>query len=392
MPDGAPPDVPRSPAPSGQVQLIAFERRALRRAVVMVLLMVTLWMTALWVFQAIGRFLFLLLLSWLFAMAMEPAIAWWVKRGMRRGPATAVVSVTLLIVTVVLGALFGNVFFTQATQLVQALPDVVVQVISWANRTFSLKLDATSIATSLKLTPSQVGSIASNLAGGVFGLVSSLLGALFDTFTFVVFALYLAADGPAVRRAIGSRMSPSRQEIFVTVWDIAVAKTGGYVVSKIELAALSSLFHGVFFYLVGVPYWLPLALLVGLLAQFIPILGTYLGVLVPIMFVVVTAPWTALWILLFATVYQQIETYVFTPRISKRTMDVNSGIALASIFLGVAIWGAIGALIGIPIAAAAVAVLDTYGHRHELVPALAMDPKPEEIVPPPDADPPGADG
>ena len=392
MPDGAPPDVPRSPAPSGQVQLIAFERRALRRAVVMVLLMVTLWMTALWVFQAIGRFLFLLLLSWLFAMAMEPAIAWWVKRGLRRGPATAVVSVTLLIVTVVLGALFGNVFFTQATQLVQALPDVVVQVISWANRTFSLKLDATSIATSLKLTPSQVGSIASNLAGGVFGLVSSLLGALFDTFTFVVFALYLAADGPAVRRAIGSRMSPSRQEIFVTVWDIAVAKTGGYVVSKIELAALSSLFHGVFFYLVGVPYWLPLALLVGLLAQFIPLLGTYLGVLVPILFVLATAPLTALWILLFATVYQQIETYVFTPRISKRTMDVNSGIALASIFLGVAIWGAIGALIGIPIAAAAVAVLDTYGHRHELVPALAMDPKPEEIVPPPDADPPGADG
>ena len=392
MPDGAPPDVPRSPAPSGQVQLIAFERRALRRAVVMVLLMVTLWMTALWVFQAIGRFLFLLLLSWLFAMAMEPAIAWWVKRGLRRGPATAVVSVTLLIVTVLLGALFGNVFFTQLTQLVQALPGVVVEVISWANRTFSLKLDATSIATSLKLTPSQVGSIASNLAGGVFGLVSSLLGALFDTFTFVVFALYLAADGPAVRRAIGSRMSPSRQEIFVTVWDIAVAKTGGYVVSKIELAALSSLFHGVFFYLVGVPYWLPLALLVGLLAQFIPLLGTYLGVLVPILFVLATAPLTALWILLFATVYQQIETYVFTPRISKRTMDVNSGIALASIFLGVAIWGAIGALIGIPIAAAAVAVLDTYGHRHELVPALAMDPKPEEIVPPPDADPPGADG
>ena len=386
MPDGEPPKTPRSPAPSGQVQLIAFERRALRRAVVMVLLMVTLWMTALWVFQAIGRFLFLLLLSWLFAMAMEPAIAWWVKRGMRRGPATAVVSVTLLIVTVVLGALFGNVFFTQATQLVQALPDVVVQVISWANRTFSLKLDATSIATSLKLTPSQVGSIASNLAGGVFGLVSSLLGALFDTFTFVVFALYLAADGPAVRRAIGSRMSPSRQEIFVTVWDIAVAKTGGYVVSKIELAALSSAFHGVFFYLVGVPYWLPLALLVGLLAQFIPLLGTYLGVLVPILFVLATAPLTALWILLFATVYQQIETYVFTPRISKRTMDVNSGIALASIFLGVAIWGAIGALIGIPIAAAAVAVLDTYGHRHELVPALAGRPKSEEAVPPPGAD------
>jgi predicted PurR-regulated permease PerM len=132
-----------------------------------------------------------------------------------------------------------------------------------------------------------------------------------------------------------------------------------------------------------VPYWLPLALLVGLLAQFIPILGTYLGVLVPILFVVVNAPLTALWILLFATVYQQIETYVFTPRISRRTMDVNSGIALASVFVGVAIWGPIGALIGIPIAAAGVAVLDTYGHRHELVAALAVLPEFEEVVVPP---------
>jgi predicted PurR-regulated permease PerM len=289
-------------------------------------------------------------------------------------------------VTGLLGAMLGNLFFSQLAQLIQALPGLVVQVISWANRTFSLKLDATSIATSLKLTPEQVGSMASNLAGGVFGLVSSVVGALFDTFTFIVFALYLAADGPRVRRAIGSWMSTTRQEVFVTVWDIAVAKTGGYVVSKIELATLSALFHGVFFYLVGVPYWLPLALLVGLLAQFIPILGTYVGVLVPILFVVVSAPLTAVWILLFATVYQQIETYLFTPRISKRTMDVNSGIALASVFIGVAIWGPVGALIGIPIAAAAVAVADTYGHRYELVPALAVSPESDEVTPASGAD------
>ena len=73
---------------------------------------------------------------------------------------------------------------------------------------------------------------------------------------------------------------------------------------------------------------------------------------------------------LFATVYQQIETYLFTPRISKRTMDVNPGIALAAVFIGAAIWGPIGALIGIPLAAAVVAVVGTYGHRYELVPQL----------------------
>jgi predicted PurR-regulated permease PerM len=300
--DEAPPSLP-PPSSAEPVHLIAFDMRALRRAVVTVLVIVSLWITALSVYQAISGFLFLLMLSWLFAMAMEPGIAWLTGRGMRRGLATGVVGGLVLVVVLGLGAMFGNVFFTQLAQLIEALPTVVTNVIAWANHTFSLKLDATSVATSLKLTPTQVGTFASNLAGGVFGLVSSVLSVLLDTFTFVVFALYLAADGPRVRRTIGSWLSPKRQDVFVTVWDIAVAKTGGYVVSKVELAALSATFHGVFFYLVGVPYWLPLAVLVGLLAQFIPVLGTYVGILVPILFVVFTYPSTALWILLFATIY-----------------------------------------------------------------------------------------
>jgi predicted PurR-regulated permease PerM len=367
----APAPAPSPVQPAEPVRLIAFEPNALRRAVVSILALVSAWMVALWVFGAVSRFLFLLLLSWLFAMAMEPAVAWLARRGMRRGVATGIVGTTVILIAVLLGLLFGNVFLSQTSQLIQAAPGVVTEVISWANRTFHLTLDANSVATSLKLTPSQVGTVASNLAGGVLGIVTSLLSTLLDALTFVVFAFYLAADGPRVRRTIGSWLSPAHQDVFVTVWDIAVAKTGGYVVSKVELATLSAVFHASFFSAVNVPYWLPLGVLVGLLAQFVPVLGTYIGIIVPVVFVVFTSPWTALWVLAFAAVYQQIETYLFTPRISRRTMDVNSGIALASVFIGSALWGVIGALIGIPLAAAAVAVLDTYGHRHELVPALA---------------------
>jgi predicted PurR-regulated permease PerM len=144
-----------------------------------------------------------------------------------------------------------------------------------------------------------------------------------------------------------------------------------------------------------VPYWLPLSLLVGITAQFIPVVGTYIGIAIPLLFVVFQSPLTAVWIILFATVYQQIETYLFTPRISNRTMDVNSGIALAAVFVGAAIWGPIGALIGIPLAAAVVAVVGTYGRRYELVPELAApeleDDEEEgdvdEDPPPPDEEP-----
>jgi predicted PurR-regulated permease PerM len=167
-------------------------------------------------------------------------------------------------------------------------------------------------------------------------------------------------------------LPPDRQPILGEIWDIAEQKTGGYVASKVVLAALSALFHGVFFWAVGLPGWLPLALLAGITAQFVPVIGTYIGVAAPVTVALANQPITAVWIVLFAIVYQQIETYVLTPRISRRTMEVNPAIALASVFVGAAIWGPIGAIIGVPIAAVAVSVIQTYGRRYELVPHLAI--------------------
>ena len=88
-----PRQVKSASSPAQPVRLIAFEQRALRRAVVTVLLIVTLWMIALWVFESISHFLFLLLLSWLFAMAMEPAINWLTERGWKRGLALSLIHI-----------------------------------------------------------------------------------------------------------------------------------------------------------------------------------------------------------------------------------------------------------------------------------------------------------
>ncbi len=185
-----------------------------------------------------------------------------------------------------------------------------------------------------------------------------------------MFAYYFSADGPRLRRAIGSWLPVGSQKVFVTVWDIAVTKTGGFVVSKVVLAALSALFHSTFFFLIDVPYWLPMGLFAGVVSQFIPTIGTYIGIIIPAVFAAFEDPIDVIWIIAFATVYQQIESYVFTPRVSRVTMDINSGVALASVFVGVAFFGPIGAIIGIPLAAAIIAVVETYGQRYDLVPEL----------------------
>jgi predicted PurR-regulated permease PerM len=113
-----------------------------------------------------------------------------------------------------------------------------------------------------------------------------------------------------------------------------------------------------------------MALITGITSQFIPAVGTYLGILIPTIFTLFNEPLDAVWIIIFASIYQQFENYILSPRISKRMMDIHPAIAFASVIIFANLFGAAGALIGIPVAAAIVAVSDTYGRRHELIPAL----------------------
>ena len=71
--------------------------------------------------------------------------------------------------------------------------------------------------------------------------------------TVVVSGFYFATDGQNFVRTLATGMTPRRQKILVTVINITTAKAGGYVVSKIVLARLSIVFHGIFFALIGVP-------------------------------------------------------------------------------------------------------------------------------------------
>jgi len=359
---------PESPEPDSGIK---FDPGSVRRAGIIVMCLVAGLLLALWLFSVTRHFLFLLLLAWLFAVALEPGIRKLIARGRSRGLAALLVGGGALLVALMLSVVFGKLFYDQASALITGLPGLVTTVANQLNDTFGTTLDPNQLSSSLSLTPTNIESWAGNFSGDALSVAGSLASVMFDLLTVIVFAFYLAADGPNFFRTVASAMNQRHQKVFVNIVDITTAKTGGYVVSKIILAGLSSLFHGIFFAIIGVPHWLPFALLVGITAQFIPMIGTYIGIILPVFAVLFDSPWKAIAIIAFATVYQQIESYFFTPRVSSKTMDVNPAIALAAVFVGAAIWGPIGALIGIPLAAAGVAILGSYKTAYDLVPEAA---------------------
>ena len=342
-----------------------------RRVVLIILTAVVLLRVATWAFAATSGFLFLLLLGRPRAIAMEPVVLSLSERGLRRGVATGFTLIGMLVVLAGLLELFGSVFISQLSQLGTQLPKVITSTITWINQTFHTEFNQNDIESALGLTPDKIGELAGRYGGGLLGVFGSLLAFLFDSLTILVFAYYFSADSPRLRQTIGSWLPQRYQRVFITVWTTSVEKTGGYVVSKLVLAAISSFAHATFFWAIDVPFWLPLGVFAGIVGQFIPTIGTYLGVILPALFALLDKPINAVWIAVFATVYQQLENYVFTPRISRRTMDIHPAVALGSVIAGAALFGPIGALIGIPVAAVALSVLDTFSKRHELVPELA---------------------
>ena len=350
---------------------VALQQRSTVRTTFLVLLIVSIWVVLAWVVVLARHFFFLILLAWLIAIAAEPAIRWLTRHRWSRGLATAAVGGTVLLVVLGTAVLFGALLYGQAAGLIAGAPGIITSGVDQLNSSFGLTIDSADVLSKVEDFVANAGSFVADYGTGLWGAVESFGSVLLDLATVIVFAFYIAAAGPTLVRTLAGWLPPERQRVLGELWEIATEKTGGYVASRVILSALSATFHGVFFWAIGLPGWLPLAVLVGVTAQFVPIVGTYIGVVVPGVVALADQPITAVWIVLFAVVYQQIETYLFTPRVAKRTMDVNSGIALAAVFVGAAIWGPIGAVIGVPITAVITAMIDTYGPHHEVVPELA---------------------
>ena len=363
------PDISANSASGGRWSF-SINPRFIQKSIITILTLVVALQLVQWAFSKSRDFLFLLLLAWLLGIAISPVVDILTKRGLKRGLSTFLVLLTLIGLIFAFIASFGQLLGSQLASLITQIPTLIEGFVGWLNTSFNLKLDATSIEQSLNISNSQIANFAQDIAGGIFGVVSSVLTFIFNIFTLLLFAFYFAADAPRIKRTIGSWLPTKQQVIFTTVWQVATDKTGGFVISRVILAALNSVFTSAFLLLMDVPYWLPLGLFTGLISQFVPTIGTYLGGVIPTIVAVVNDPKDGLFVIIFISVYQQIENYLFAPRISSLTMDIHPAVAFASVIIFAGFFGAIGALIGIPIAAAIISIVQTYGKRYELIPEL----------------------
>ncbi|MEV6277528.1 AI-2E family transporter [Nocardia sp. NPDC051832] len=319
-----------------------------------------------WVLQRLQGLLTVLMVSLFLAFAIEPAVNWLAARGVRRGPATGVVFLGLLLIVVGFVWTLGALLVDQVTTLVENAPQYADEAVDWFNNTFHQDISGTDIQKYATQWSDKLQGLLTGLAGNAWGIGTAAVGVLFQALGVLLFTYYFAADGPRFRNAVCSLLPPRKQRHVLRAWDIAVDKTGGYIYSRGLLALCSTLAHYVALRVLDVPSAFALALWVGVLSQFIPTVGTYLAGALPVIVALVNSPTTALWILGFILLYQQFENYVLQPRITATTLDMHPAVAFGAVLAGAAILGPTGALLAIPVTATVQAFAGAYIRRYEV--------------------------
>ena len=317
--------------------------------------------------------IFIVVMAWFASLAIEPAVSRLARR-MPRGAATGLV---LGGVVVFLGAffgLFGQLIVTQVAGLVSTIPELAADLLAWVNERFGTEYTMDQLVSNIDLSPEKAAGYANQIAGGVLAILGSIAGAVASFLIFALLLFYLSADGPRLRRWIASLFPARIQEATLVVWDTTAEKTGRYVTARVVLAAVNATASGIVFLVIGLPSWLALALWTGLVAQFVPAIGTYISIVLPVLVGLLSPnPWLGVIVLAWAIVYQQIENLTIEPRISARAVNVHPAVAFGSVMLGTATFGIAGALLAIPVVAMLLTLLDLYRTRYALVPALAEE-------------------
>lgn len=314
----------------------------------------------------------MLIISIFFALAMIPLVErLHAKRGMKRGAAVGVIYALGALFVVVTVVFLIPMIVELASTIGENFSGWVNNVNQWAQDTFGVSLsDIGPTADAGEEAAAAAGEWAQNALGTFLGAFATGIGLIFSTMTIALFTFYFAADHIRIQRIILSWFSPEKQERLGWTFDQAVQQTGGYFYSRLLLMLING--TGFFFtmVLVGMPWLLalPLAIFAGFVSEFIPAIGTYIGGAIPVLLTLAIQGFAqALIVLAYVLIYQQVENYWLSPRLSSATMTLNGGVAFGAALAGGAIAGPMGAFMALPVAALITSFISHYRKPQEVV-------------------------
>lgn len=307
-----------------------------------------------WVLVQISTIILIILLGLVFAAAIEPLVYRIRRSGIPRSQAIGLAY--LLVFGIVGGILFFIVpqFVHQFSELNTAIPDIFRNLreqtatsnVEFVRTTgYQTVVRIESAYNRLRNSP----SIAQDQA---FGLASSIAGGLFIVASMLIVAFYWLTEKATAKRIVLQLFPLPRRAQAHAIWDEIEYRLGGWTRGQLTLMGIIGTLSGIGFFIIGVPYWLALALFAAL-TEAIPYIGPVIGGGAAFLIALSDSTHKAIAVAIFVFALQQLEGNVLVPRIMKNAVGMSPLTVTIAVLIGGVLYGPLGTLLSIPLGAAA---------------------------------------
>ncbi|MDQ3677521.1 MAG: AI-2E family transporter [Actinomycetota bacterium] len=317
------------------------------------------------------------------AVALGPAVDMFARRMPR---AAAILTVYLLIFCVFAGvlALVVPPVVNGASDLSRDLPGYIDDLQN--NGTYRDFDEKYNVTDRLKEEAGKLDSRLGDAAGAIQSIATAAVNAAFQLLTILTMTFFLLLDGKRIVRFGLRRMDSERQPRMLEVAERIYRSTAGYVAGALTITTINGILTFIILTILGVPFAVPLAVLMSFFGL-IPLVGATIGgVIILIVTLFTEFPQATIVYGIFLILYQQFENNVLQPFVYKRTVNVPPLAVIVAILAGASVLGVVGALVAIPIAAALQIILrEFFGDEPAKPPASGPpdDPEPEPPKKPP---------
>ena len=306
------------------------------------------------IFLRVKSLLFDLFVAVVLAALAEPVVYRLSKKVNRKVSAFIAVSMILLVI--------GATFFSIIPIMVQEIYFLSSQIPTYFDNFITyLNVEGFAVSSQSLDLESQFNSLikdyGSTVGSSVVFAGQGLLRTLGHIFIIFFFTYYLISEGDGWRVKLKESLPENLSNSIDQVWTIGVSKAGGFIVAKFILGILASIVLSLSFLLIGLPSPIALGVSAGILSQLIPVVGTFLGGLVPFIASISLGTTSMIATVGVLLIYQVIENYFISPKVTKSTMEIHPAVAVFSTLFGAYTLGGVGAILALPVAATVQGVL-----------------------------------
>ncbi|MCX6438549.1 MAG: AI-2E family transporter, partial [Actinobacteria bacterium] len=307
---------------------------------------------------SVSQIFILILIALFLATGLNPAVEALRRRNMSRATAVAIIFTSVIAFVIFFALVVVPPVISQGTQLINKAPTLLAELTN--NATINKLNDQYGIIDTLQTKLKSVtsdGTLLISAFGGVIGVGKSVLSGFFTFLTILVLTLYFITSLPQAVDLGLSLVPASRRERVGSLTNAIIARVGSFVGSQIVIAAMASVFVFILSIVLGLPSPIAIGMIV-LVCGLIPLIGHFLGC--TIVTIIALTQSIAIGVIAFVAyvVYVQVENYVVTPRIMKRTLAVPGAVTIISALIGSSLLGLVGGLLAVPVAASIILILD----------------------------------